>query len=155
MWYRLRHHKERSMRQSRTYLFTLTIILLTVVGISAQTTRQINYPTPVEGDYVAKDFKFKSGETLPEVKLHYRTIGSPSKDRFRRRDQATRRRGARSWSATWGGPCQVNLRTWGGPCQVRRASLTRLAPHPRASRLKSRAPGAFSRRWPGRPTGSR
>jgi len=79
MWYRLRHHKERSMRQSRTYLFTLTIILLTVVGISAQT-RQINYPTPVEGDYVAKDFKFKSGETLPEVKLHYRTIGSPSKD---------------------------------------------------------------------------
>jgi hypothetical protein len=53
------------MRQSRTYLFTLTIILLTVVGISAQSTRQINYPTPVEGDYVAKDFKFKSGETLP------------------------------------------------------------------------------------------
>ncbi|PWT96279.1 MAG: hypothetical protein C5B55_00180 [Blastocatellia bacterium] len=41
---------------------------------------QTKYPTPVEGDYVIKDFKFRSGETLPELRLHYRTIGSPTKD---------------------------------------------------------------------------
>src|SRR6185295_19277642 len=36
--------------------------------------------TVVQGDYIAKDFQFKSGETLPELKLHYRTIGTPTKD---------------------------------------------------------------------------
>src|SRR6185295_20397215 len=39
-----------------------------------------NYPTPVEGDYVIRDFKFRSGETLPELRLHYRTIGTLQKD---------------------------------------------------------------------------
>src|SRR5256885_5428505 len=33
-----------------------------------------------EGDYVAKDFKFPSGETLAGVKLHYRTLGTPQRD---------------------------------------------------------------------------
>jgi len=33
-----------------------------------------------EGDYVAKDFRFRSGETLPELKLHYRTLGKPVPD---------------------------------------------------------------------------
>ena len=33
-----------------------------------------------EGDYVAKDFKFRSGETLAELKLHYRTLGTPQRD---------------------------------------------------------------------------
>ena len=35
---------------------------------------------PVEGDYVARDFHFKSGETLPELHLHYRTLGTPTRD---------------------------------------------------------------------------
>src|ERR1700730_8567758 len=39
-----------------------------------------DYPVPVEGDYVIRDFKFTSGETLPELKIHYRTIGKPMKD---------------------------------------------------------------------------
>ena len=50
------------------------------VFCQAQSTQQANYPAPVEGDYVVKDFKFKSGESLPELKLHYRTIGTPSKN---------------------------------------------------------------------------
>ena len=33
-----------------------------------------------EGDYVAHDFKFASGETLPAVKLHYTTLGKPVRD---------------------------------------------------------------------------
>jgi homoserine O-acetyltransferase/O-succinyltransferase len=40
----------------------------------------VDYPTPTEGDYTIRDFKFTSGETLPELRLHYRTLGKPEKD---------------------------------------------------------------------------
>jgi len=33
-----------------------------------------------EHDYTTRDFHFKSGETLPELRLHYRTLGKPVKD---------------------------------------------------------------------------
>ncbi|MBI3675470.1 MAG: alpha/beta fold hydrolase [Proteobacteria bacterium] len=33
-----------------------------------------------EGDYVARDFKFRSGETLAELRLHYMTLGTPKRD---------------------------------------------------------------------------
>lgn len=34
-----------------------------------------DYPAPKERDYVLRNFKFASGETLPELRIHYRTIG--------------------------------------------------------------------------------
>jgi homoserine O-acetyltransferase/O-succinyltransferase len=37
------------------------------------------YPV-TEGDYVAHNFKFKSGEELPELHLHYTTLGKPDRD---------------------------------------------------------------------------
>lgn len=37
-------------------------------------------PPPAEGDFVARDFHFVSGETLPELRLHYRTLGTPQRD---------------------------------------------------------------------------
>jgi homoserine O-acetyltransferase len=37
-------------------------------------------PVTTEGDYVARNFRFRSGETLPEVRLHYTTLGSPRRD---------------------------------------------------------------------------
>ena len=36
--------------------------------------------TPHEGDFVIHDFHFQSGETMPEVRLHYTTFGAPVKD---------------------------------------------------------------------------
>src|ERR1700704_2787957 len=39
-----------------------------------------DYPPPTEGDYSIRDFKFASGETLPELRIHYLTIGSIEKD---------------------------------------------------------------------------
>jgi homoserine O-acetyltransferase len=39
-----------------------------------------DYPAPTEGDFTIRDFKFQSGETLPELGLHYRTLGKPEKD---------------------------------------------------------------------------
>ncbi|MBL8201730.1 MAG: alpha/beta fold hydrolase [Chromatiales bacterium] len=38
------------------------------------------YPAPVEGDFVLKDFRFASGETLPELRIHYRTLGTIERD---------------------------------------------------------------------------
>ena len=34
-------------------------------------------PEPKPGDYVLRDFRFASGESLGELKIHYRTIGTP------------------------------------------------------------------------------
>ena len=39
-----------------------------------------DYPAPTEGDFVARDFKFASGKTLPELRVHYRTLGKPVND---------------------------------------------------------------------------
>jgi homoserine O-acetyltransferase/O-succinyltransferase len=39
-----------------------------------------DYPAPAEGNYTIRDFKFASGETLPELRIHYRTIGKIDKD---------------------------------------------------------------------------
>jgi homoserine O-acetyltransferase len=36
-----------------------------------------DYPTPKQGDWIAGDFKFHSGETVPQLRLHYTTIGEP------------------------------------------------------------------------------
>ena len=68
----------------------LPLLLLLTIGASAQTqnaTRAPNYPQPVEGDFVIRDFKFDSGETLPELKLHYRTVGELKRDASGRRQQ--------------------------------------------------------------------
>jgi len=35
---------------------------------------------PLEGDYVIHDFHFASGETLPELRMHYTYLGKPKKD---------------------------------------------------------------------------
>jgi homoserine O-acetyltransferase len=39
-----------------------------------------DYPAPTESEFTIHDFKFASGETLPELRLHYRTLGKQEKD---------------------------------------------------------------------------
>lgn len=53
----------------------VVLALLPLTGLLAA-----EYPAPVEGDFVIRDFKFASGEALPELRIHYRTIGKPVKD---------------------------------------------------------------------------
>jgi homoserine O-acetyltransferase len=48
--------------------------------IAASSALAADYPAPAEGDYTIRDFKFGSGETMPELRLHYRTFGKPEKD---------------------------------------------------------------------------
>jgi homoserine O-acetyltransferase len=37
-----------------------------------------DYPAPKQGDFIARDFKFHTGETIPELRLHYTTVGEPT-----------------------------------------------------------------------------
>jgi len=37
-------------------------------------------PQPKEGDFVLRNFHFRSGEVLPELHLHYATLGTPVRD---------------------------------------------------------------------------
>jgi len=38
------------------------------------------FPEPVPGDFTTRDFRFGSGETLPSLTIHYRTVGMPHRD---------------------------------------------------------------------------
>jgi len=37
-----------------------------------------DYPAPKQGDFIARDFKFHTGETMTELRLHYTTVGEPT-----------------------------------------------------------------------------
>ncbi|HKY86809.1 MAG TPA: alpha/beta fold hydrolase [Pseudorhodoplanes sp.] len=37
-----------------------------------------DYPAPKQGEWVARDFKFHTGEVMPELRIHYTTVGEPS-----------------------------------------------------------------------------
>lgn len=49
----------------------LCVLLLLLVALSVRA----QIPAAVESDFVVKDFHFRSGEVLPEVRIHYATIG--------------------------------------------------------------------------------
>lgn len=63
------------------FLMTFARAALLVGALSfACATHAEEYPLPAEDDCTLKDFRFASGETLPELKIHYRTLGKPAKD---------------------------------------------------------------------------
>ena len=67
------------MRRALLFVFLICISHAIVCAQVSDPSRR-NYPAPVEGDYTSKDFRFRSGEVLPELKLHYRTIGTEQRD---------------------------------------------------------------------------
>jgi homoserine O-acetyltransferase len=48
--------------------------------IAATSASAQNLPPAAQGDFIIRNFKFDSGETLPELRLHYRTLGTPKRD---------------------------------------------------------------------------
>ena len=50
-------------------------VLSILIGV---TVRAAEYPEPKRAVWTAKDFKFQTGEVLPELKIGYTTIGEPS-----------------------------------------------------------------------------
>jgi homoserine O-acetyltransferase len=61
---------------------TSAIRLFAFLGLilSARLLTAADYPAPAEGDYTLHNFKFADGETLPELRIHYRTLGKIEKD---------------------------------------------------------------------------
>jgi len=59
---------------------TIRIFVFFLFIFAANFATAANYPPPTESDYTIRDFKFASGETLPELRVHYRTLGKPEKD---------------------------------------------------------------------------
>src|SRR5215208_7148817 len=59
-------------------IIRIFVILLSV--LVASIAPAADYPPPTEGDFTIRDFKFQSGEILPELRIHYRTLGKPEKD---------------------------------------------------------------------------
>jgi homoserine O-acetyltransferase len=53
-------------------LWTLALALLTLPAAAA------DYQVPKEGTWVVRDFRFHTGEVLPELRLHYATVGAPT-----------------------------------------------------------------------------
>jgi homoserine O-acetyltransferase/O-succinyltransferase len=56
--------------------FLLGILLLA----APRSAQAADFPDPIQSDYVIRDFRFASGETSSELRMHYRTLGKPERD---------------------------------------------------------------------------
>ena len=56
----------------------IAVLLFVVLLCVSRSPCAADYPEPKQGDWVARDFRFHTGEVFPEVRLHYTTIGAPS-----------------------------------------------------------------------------
>jgi homoserine O-acetyltransferase len=57
----------------------MTVLMAAALPALAQegaTKPNTNWPGYQEGDYIVRNYKFVGGESLPEVKLHFRAIGT-------------------------------------------------------------------------------
>ena len=57
---------------------SLLAVLAIVVASAAAPARAADYPTPVERDWIARDFRFHTGEVVSELRLHVTTVGDPA-----------------------------------------------------------------------------
>jgi len=60
----------------RSLCLMLTVLFVLALPLAAQQNR----PATTEGDFTVKNFRFQSGESLPELRLHYMTLGKPARD---------------------------------------------------------------------------
>jgi homoserine O-acetyltransferase/O-succinyltransferase len=57
----------------RSYaLAAMTFALMSLPALAA------DYPAPKEASFIVRDFRFHTGEVMPELRMHYRTVGEPS-----------------------------------------------------------------------------
>jgi homoserine O-acetyltransferase len=52
--------------------------LSAIFAMTSFTALAADYPAPKQGDWIAKDFKFHTGDTMLELRLHYTTVGEPT-----------------------------------------------------------------------------
>ena len=71
--------KSRAMRLAAFWIAVLAISMACARGQQRDQQAE-TWPEPQEKDFVAHNFYFQSGETLPELRIHYRTLGKAVKD---------------------------------------------------------------------------
>jgi homoserine O-acetyltransferase/O-succinyltransferase len=62
---------KRLVRAAGAAVLTLATTLVSTLAAAA------DFPAPKQGSWVARDFRFHTGEVVPELRLHYRTVGEP------------------------------------------------------------------------------
>src|SRR5260370_27674086 len=60
--------------------FATALLLTAAPAAFAQAPSTTHWLSQKEGDFVIKDFRFKSGETLPVLNIHYTTLGTPQRN---------------------------------------------------------------------------
>src|SRR5260370_29559941 len=68
-------HSQKVARVQPRVALGWLFLLVTASSLTAD-----DYPPPSTNDYVIRDFRFHSGEVLPELRMHYRAFGSPRRD---------------------------------------------------------------------------
>jgi homoserine O-acetyltransferase/O-succinyltransferase len=64
------------MRRTAFRFFLLAAAVQLLASLPGQG-QVAKWPGTTEGDFIAKNFKFRSGETIPELRMHYTTLGKP------------------------------------------------------------------------------
>src|SRR3954467_8044476 len=65
-------------RIGRTSMNHMRPVLSAAFALISFTAFAADYPAPKQGEWIAKDFKFHTGEVMPALKLHYTTVGDPA-----------------------------------------------------------------------------
>ena len=58
----------------------VTAALVSIAAPAFAEPDNTHWPNYKEGDFIIRDYKFADGQTLPELKLHYRTLGSAERN---------------------------------------------------------------------------
>src|SRR3954471_13077099 len=65
--------RRRTPMSRRLFALAVAATLASACSADAQV-----YPGQKEADWIAQDFRFHTGEVLPQLRIHYTTIGAPS-----------------------------------------------------------------------------
>ncbi len=58
--------------------FKVTMLAAAAFAMTSIAATAAEYPAPKQAEWIAHDFKFHTGEVLPELRIHYTTIGEPT-----------------------------------------------------------------------------
>lgn len=64
---------------SRAAFFFLTLIFTVAAPVAAQS-KEAKLLNQTEEDFILKNYKFRNGETIAGLRLHYSTLGTPVRD---------------------------------------------------------------------------
>ena len=72
----------RTFIQQATFMHTLfrRFAAPPLLALATLSSMAAEIPAAREGDWIARDFRFHTGEVLPEVRLHYTTLGEPTNE---------------------------------------------------------------------------